>query len=268
MRWMMLWIFSFSAAVSASAHDLYLMPDQFIVEPGAQLRVVFENGDGFPEGEAPVAPDRLRNARLVSHAGVEPFTRITAETRRTTASVRVPGPGIAILTAETLPRFIELAPKKFHAYLEAEHLTHVLQWRRRNGEADKPGRELYSKYVKCLIQAGEADDFGARRAGLLIEFVPEVSPYSLRPGDRLPVRLLFRQAPAADVAVEVAWLEQGAGRTETVGRTDREGRIRVPLRAAGPHRLHAIVMERRSDRAEADWESFWATLTFAVPTGP
>jgi hypothetical protein len=45
-----------------------------------------------------------------------------------------------------------------------------------------------------------------------------------------------------------------------VGKTDDEGRIDVPV-TPGQWRLHAIHMER-STKPDADWESFWATLTF------
>lgn len=251
-------------AGGAAGHDLYLMPERFVAEPGTVLGIAFENGDGFPEGEAPVAPERLRDTRLISRAGTEPFTGVIAEKRRTRAAVRVPGSGIAILTARTLPRFLELPPEKFEAYLEHEHLTDILAWRREHGESGKPGRELYSKYVKSLVRAGSSDGFWSERAGLLVEFIPEADPYSLRPGDALPVRLLMGGAPAAGVAVESAWLEKRAGKTEFVGRTAADGRIRVPLRAPGPHRLHAIIMRRCDDTAKADWESFWATLTFSV----
>ena len=247
-----------------SAHVLYLMPERFAVEPGAVLEIRFENGDDFPEGEVPVLPERLRSLRLHSASGEAAFENVQAGERRTTARVRMPGAGTAILTAETLPRFIELAPEKFHAYLKHEHLDAVLAWRERAGETAKPGRELYSKYVKALIHGGRPDETYRREVGFIVEFVPEADPFALRPGDELPVRLLFRGKPAADVAVQSAWLENGAGRIEVVGRTDTTGRIRVPVRAEGPHRLHAIVMERSSG-AEADWESFWASLTFEIP---
>jgi len=247
------------------AHDLYLMPASFTPEPGQELLVVFQNGDGFPEGEAPVAPERLRSTELHSRAGRRPFTQIVAGERSTTARVIVPGEGVAVLAAATLPRFIELKPGDFERYLEHEQLTAILAWRRAHGEETRPGREIYSKYAKALVCAGKPDDFWSYRAGLTIEFVPEANPYALRPGDELPVRLYFRGSPASGAPVEIAWLEAGKARIEHIGRTDAEGRIRVRLRAPGPHRLHTIIMERYHNPAEADWESFWASLTFAVP---
>jgi 5-hydroxyisourate hydrolase-like protein (transthyretin family) len=181
--------------------------------------------------------------------------------------VRVPAAGLAILTAETVPTFIELDQKKFGSYLKHENLNNVLKWREAHGETNKPGRERYSKYVKSLIQAGKSDEHYRERTGLTIELIPEADPYSLRPGATLPVQVLFRGSPAVDVAVESAWLEGGKSKMEIVGRTDGNGRVRVPVKATGPYRLHAIVMERCAEPTVADWESFWASLTFEIQSG-
>jgi len=252
------------AAAPLLAHDLYMMPEQFVVKPGAALRVVFQNGDEFPEASSPTKPERLRDTKLVSSAGAVAFENIAAHERNTTATVKAPSSGLGILTARTIPNFIELDPAKFKLYLEHENLTATLKWREQHKETGKPGREIYSKYVKSIVLAGKSDGRHAERTGLTIEIVPEADPYSLKPGAELPVLLLFRGKPAADVAVESAWLEKGKAVMEVFGRTDAHGRIRIPIKATGPHRLHAIVMERHADASKADWESFWASLTFAI----
>ena len=257
----------FAIAGPLCAHDLYLMPEKFVTQAGTRLRVVFHNGDEFPEATSPVKPERLRNMRLVSKAGAAEFETVTAEATRTTAMVRVRGEGSAILTAHTIPSFIELDAAKFRSYLEHENLTEPIKWREAHGEADRPGRERYSKYVKSIILAGKGDEYYRERTGLVIEIVPEVDPYSVGPGQSLPVQVLFRGKPAVDVAVESAWLEQGKAKTKVVGRTDSNGRVKVPLEAIGPHRLHAIAMERYADPKVADWESFWASLTFEIQGG-
>ena len=254
-----------TTVVPTFAHDLYLMPERFVAAPGTHLRVFFQNGDEFPAGVSAVKPERLRNTKLVSHAGSAMFESITAEAKRTTALVRVPGTGLAFLTAETLPSLITLDPKKFRSYLEHENLTNAMTWRDSHGEGGKPGRERYSKYVKSLIQVEKSDTYYRARTGLAIEIIPEADPYSLKPGATLPVQVFFRGAPAADVAVESAWLENGKAKMEVVGRTDANGRARITVKATGPHRLHAIVMVRCAAPEAADWESFWASLTFEIP---
>ena len=171
---------------------------------------------------------------------------------------------MAILTSQTLPSLIELDPKKFLSYLEHENLTNAVEWRKSHGETAKPGKERYSKYVKSIIQVGKPDDFYKEKSGLLIEIVPEANPYSIRPGQTPSVQVLFRGKPAAGVAVESTWLENGKAKMEVFGRTDGQGRIVIPIKARGPHRLHAIVMERCAEPQVADWESSWASLTFEI----
>jgi len=256
-----------AAVLPLAGHDLYMMPEKFVVPPGAQLRVLFQNGDAFPKGSNSVKPERLRNTRLLSRAGSADFDNITDLKTHTTAMVRVPGAGLAILTAHTIPTFIRLEAEKFKSYLTHENLTAPLKWRQDHGEAGKPGLERYSKYVKSLIQSGQTDGYFAERAGLTIEIIPEADPYLLHAGAKLPVQVLFRGKPAANVAVESAWLEKGVAKIVVVGRTDAAGKVIVPVKASGPHRLHAIVMERCAEPKIADWESFWASLTFEIPSG-
>ena len=46
-----------------------------------------------------------------------------------------------------------------------------------------------------------------------------------------------------------------------------EDRRRRRHELAAAHRLHAIAMERFADPKVADWESFWASLTFEIQGG-
>ena len=48
------------------AHDFYILPDRFAVEPHSQLNVSFNNGDSFPKSENYPIPSRLKDARLLS----------------------------------------------------------------------------------------------------------------------------------------------------------------------------------------------------------
>ena len=254
----------FLAALPLLAHDLYLMPENFTPRAGTHLKLVFQNGDEFPVASSPTKPERLRDTQLLSQSGAVKLENITAHEKNTTATVSIPGEGLGILTARTIPNFIELDPAKFKSYLEHENLTATLKWREQHKETNKPGRERYSKYVKSIVKSGKSDGTYSRRTGLAIEIIPDADPYSLKPGATLPVLVLFRGKPAVDVAVESAWLENGKAKMEVYGRTDANGKIRIPIKATGPHRLHAIVMERCAEPKAADWESSWASLTFAI----
>ncbi|MCC6536422.1 MAG: DUF4198 domain-containing protein [Bryobacterales bacterium] len=254
-----------TAAASLLAHDLYLRPRAFRIPRGRTALVEFHNGDAFPQSQSPPVLARVRDAQVVSAGGVQPVRPLRVEGRAAVADFRPPDAAAFLLIARTVPNYIELAPHLFTEYLEHESLLHVIEWRRKHGEADKPGRELYSKYVKSIVHTGGPDPFVCKPTGQTIEFVPQVDPAALQLGQPLQVQVLFRGAPAAGLHVEAASNSlAGAVKLRQLGRTDAQGRISIPLDTAGLWKLHAIKMERRTDTREADWESFWASLTFEV----
>ena len=252
-------------AAGLAAHDLYLRPQLFRPNPGAVVRVEYHNGDSFPSSEVPAKIERLRDMKLLFAGGETPFTSLRIEGTATVADVKAPAqPGNFILVSRTIPNFIQLEAAKFEDYLKHEGLTDVIAWRAKNGESSKPGREMYSKYVKSLGMAARPSAEYGVNAGLAIEFIPLGNPYELPNGATLPVRLLFRGKPAVGQAVEASNAPPGGGAVTKamVGRTDANGEIRIPLGRPGLWKLHTVLMERRADRKEADWESFWASLTF------
>jgi uncharacterized GH25 family protein len=251
-------------AGSALAHDLYIMPEYFRVSVGQNITVALHNGDAFPESEASAPIERLRDASLRSSTQAAPVENLRVDGNRTSGSVSIPGSGALLLTVRTIPNFIEIEPDKFAAYLKEEGLTEALDWRIKHGETGKPGRERYSKYAKSLLSAGSPNDFHQTVTGQLIEIIPRKDPYRLKPGDSLPVRVLFRGSPAPNLQIEAAWAGPNGKAGQAVGRTDADGRITVPLAQAGKWRLHTIKMERCSDPKAADWESFWTSLTFEL----
>ena len=74
---------------------------------------------------------------------------------------------------------------------------------------------------------------------------------------------LFRGAPLAGAQV-VAVPKQGAA-GQIARRTDSEGRVAFPLAASGPWLIKAVHMVRLESDSRAQWESVWASLTFAGP---
>ena len=79
----------------------------------------------------------------------------------------------------------------------------------------------------------------------------------------LPVRVMFRGKSAQGLQLEMATFADGQFMTTIPGRTNDQGRIEIRLQR-GLCRLHTLHMERCGEPAVADWESFWASLTFEV----
>lgn len=250
----------------AAAHDLYLIPDKFFVAPGESLMISVHNGDSFPASEGATDPSRLLNPQLSDGAAFADFRVLGKATH---GFARVTRTGSVYASVHTMPRTFELPAEKFESYLKEEGLSHVLARRKETGQSGKPGRETYSKYAKVLLTSGAPDRGWAEPVGLTVEIIPEADPSALQPGQTLPVRVLFRGQPAGDVQMEKAWAaDRSPGVRTIVGRTGADGRIRIPIDKAGRWRLHTLVMEATKDASVADWESFWASLTFEVKATP
>lgn len=252
------------AATAAVGHDMYIMPSTFFPAKGAAITAGFHVGDSFPESEVSGRIDRLKDGKLIWQGGEAAFRNLRAEGKRDVGDVVVGGTGELIATIQTLPSLIELEPKKFTDYLAEEGLTEIIEWRAAHGESGKPGKERYSKYAKSVLLSGAANGFAKRAVGNVIEIIPEADPYTVKPGGSLPVQVLFRGKPAAGVQIESAWAGKSGGKTTVIGRTGADGRLTVPVPSAGQWRIHTIKMERCAEPSVADWESFWASMTFEV----
>lgn len=246
------------------AHSLYLLPVKFHAASGGEVVFSVHNGDAFPESEDAADPARILDAKLTGSDGQWAIQDFKRWGRATHSAVKTPRAEAYWISLHTMPRTLSLEPAKFDQYLRDEGLEWVIDWRAKHDEAQKPSRERYSKHAKTYLTAGKGDVW-QKPLGLEIEIVPEADPAALKPGERLPVRLLWHGKPAAGIRVERAWAVPAGGKgVEVVGRTDAEGRMTVLVDKAGRWRLHAVAMERARNDAEADWVSYWASMTFEV----
>ncbi|MCW5963341.1 MAG: DUF4198 domain-containing protein [Bryobacterales bacterium] len=249
-----------AAVCVAMPHDLYLKPGASVVPPASQQRVAMHNGDSFPGSDGPPALERLRDSQVVSASGTEPLRNVRVDGKVGLADYVAPQGSFAVVT-RTIPNFIELGVFSFERYLKHEELEWVVRWRAENNESLKSGREFYSKHAKALVNLS-TDDFALAPIGHTAEIVLLENPAKRKPGDALRIRVLFRGKPMADQPIEASWAFGDAVKQQWVGRTNEQGELSVSLESAGLWKLHTIVMERRTDRKEADWESFWASVTF------
>ena len=254
-------LFAFTLMVTftadVAAHYTYILPQSFRVASGDAVVVGFHSGDGFPESAAILT--RLQEPTVHTSGGRVPIGGLTEDGKRLTATVTVADTGHVIVTAVNAAAVEDMRPAPFEKYLLEEGLSHIVETRRARGESERNGKERYTMYAKTILVSDAPGEGYGTVIGLPLEFVPDKDPYTLRPGEALPVRLLLRGRPASNLEVRATSATQ---ETHMVGRTDAEGRIVVPV-STGPWRLHTIHMERVS--GDADWESLWTTLTFEVP---
>ena len=260
----------------AEAHDFWLIPDPFRVASGAEVEIYGQTSSKFPTSESAVTPDRVADARILGATATE---RIGDLSRRGTSLVlrhRPRGAGQRVVAVTLHPRSVRESAASFRRYLELEGAPEALA--RVDREGLLRGRDSvtrrYAKYAKTLVEVGSGGPTAfARVAGHPLEFVPERDPASLRPGDTLVLRLLYRGQPLGNARVHAGSVPAADGRPQLAATaaspdlhltTGDDGRLRVPVATDGLWNVRTLHVAEADPGSGADWDTHWATFVFAV----
>lgn len=253
------------ASATVAAHDFWLSSTQWSASPGTKLTILANVGDRFPKPTSLTAADRVESLKLLGPGEARDISGFRQEGRSLAADVTLPATAATYIALMVIkPRVIEIKPSDFHSYLRHEGLDAVIGERDRRGEADKPGRELYARYGKLLIRAGDGlASHVITPLGLPAELVPAVDLTTLRPGGSLDVRLLANGRPVPGALIGAVYASSTGKPDEwpVRARTDPQGRATLILNAPGPWLIRSVHMVRNDD-SRADWASHWASLAF------
>jgi uncharacterized GH25 family protein len=251
------------SAPLAAAHDLWLVPPE-TAAAGQPVQLLASVGMDFPNSENAHDTAQYPKRLLVRPDGSAGTLEAAGKKDKYgLLKFQAEKPGIYIAAVQTQPRLIKLGAEAFNAYLVEDGMWHVFQQRVKDRTLDKPAVERYSKSPKVLLQVGKGGDGDpCRVVGLPLEIVPLKSPFGLKKGDALLVRVLFQGKPLAEA--NVGWQAPGDGTARGYVRTDAAGEALVPVPRTGLVTLRLTHMTR-PNLPEYEWESFWTTLTFRLP---
>jgi uncharacterized GH25 family protein len=258
-------VVSLEGASLSGAHEFWVEPSSFTpaVNEPVDIRL-FIGAEGPPE-EVIRSPEHMLRFEALARARAAPIAGFVGDAP---AGIhRFDRAGAATIVYVSHHSFLELPPERFEPYLEDEGLSDVVAERVRRNESVAPGRESFARYAKSLVIVGQSE--GASHAGfddevgLPVELVLETDPATWRSEDSITLRAVYDGLPLADQQVKLIHLVEHELRL--VARTDADGRVRFRPPQSGPWLAAAVFMRRAPEGGEADWESFWASLTFALP---
>ncbi len=245
------------------AHDVWIEPTTFSPEPGQIVGVRLRVGQNLLGDPLPRDPALVNQFVVVDAAGRKPvFGRDGADPA---GFLRVAMPSLLVIGYRSNPSAIELAAEKFNQYLKDEGLDAVAALRARRGETRAGARELFSRCAKSLVLSGSPSAAqGDRLLGFTLELVAERNPYAIGAGQDLPVRLTYQNRPLAGALVVA--MNRLYPSEKLAARTDKDGRVRFRLRPGGMWLVKAVHMVQAPAGTNAEWTSFWASLTFELRT--
>lgn len=259
-------VLALSLAGPALAHDFWLQPQAFRVPLNQPVPVTIQVGHGDLRQRWGGLPARVVMLRsFTDGGGADLKSALRAPTGPEDALIKFSRPGTYILGFQSTPAFSELPAIRFNDYATIEGLTGVLQWRARTGKTDTPGREIYSRRAKAILEVGGPGGPGRAQVtkplGMTLEIVPERNPYALLADHRLPVRVYYQGRPLAGALVKLTNLEFD-GRPVETHLTDGAGRAEFTVPQTGEWLVNVIWSAPVSGNPKADFETIFSSLTF------
>lgn len=253
-----------TAAQPANAHDFWIALDHWHLPKDGPVETDFRVGTG-------AEPERwvLRPERVVAFRTFAPDSSVADRTASLVppgaegwydAIVPFSGAGTHLLAFETTPAVSDLEAAAFDEYVAHEGLGAVAAHRAGLKVAGTPGRELYARRAKALVQIGKACSPQALRpVGLSLEIVPLVNPHCAE-GDTLPVEVRFRGTPLAGALVRMESLTNPDGEIEQL--TDARGRASFAMPKSGNWKISLVWSVPIEGNAQADYDTLFSSLSF------
>ena len=245
---------------AGQAHEFWLAPSTHQSKLGHSVEVYAMIGHGEGAESLVRRSDHLKSFRV--HNGPTSQALTGRNRRLPTGKFRSKSDGMHVVAYESLPQLNELPAEQFNEYLRKEGLDKVLAEEQIQTKTTGLTRELYSRYAKCLIRVGEGTD-----CDQVLDFPLEVfavtDPTRMSVGSTLVVQILRKSEPIPGLLVKGFAL--ASGREPSAVRTDENGYARLMLHHSGRWMVNVVYLEPTEDTASAEWQSYWASLTFELP---
>ena len=254
------------------AHDFWLQPSEYWVEPDTLDSMTLQVGHGPFRQRSPIPLRRITRFQAIAPNGmaVDVHQRLRLGQGAEDGDFRLNDPGTYVLVLQTDDGAQTHLPAiRFNDYLKVEGLTPALEQRVRLQRMDADGSERYSRCAKSIVQVGQprAGLQGQvdKPVGLPLEIVPEANPYGTKRPATFPVRVLYAGHALAGALVKLTNLANDASPFE-VRLTDRDGRASFTMPNAGAWLLNVIWTKPLPRSEETDFETVFSSLSFGFPS--
>lgn len=246
------------------AHEFWMAPSKYYYAPGESLSLDFRVGEDFIGEAWEVKKERFERFEIHQQKNVQDVKSFLKGGDQEAFTFPLSSSeGSHVIVMQTNHAFSELDGEKFNAYLKEDALDEAYAYRKKNNQLDKIGKELYARYSKVIFQVGDKVDDGYKKStGLPLEIFVEQNPATLKVGNKVSFKLMFEGKPLFGARVSV-WNRHNNRTTRQPIFTQQDGRIETHISNPGPWMVSVVKMVPSKD-PKADWESYWASLTFGV----
>jgi uncharacterized GH25 family protein len=246
-------------AVPVFAHDMWIEPTTFSPLSGEIVGARLLVGQGMLGDPLPRTTSLINQFVVEDASGRKPL--VGRDGGNPAGYLRVNNPGMSVVGYFSNPSTVDETAEKFNQYLKEEGLDSIAALRASRNQTNAPVHEMFSRCAKSLVLSGSPSNAdGDRQLGFTLELLAEKNPYTLRSGEDLPVRLTYQNRPLAGTLVVA--MNRLNPSEKVSARTGADGRVRLRLKPGGMWLIKAVHMLPAPAATNADWVSYWASLTF------
>jgi uncharacterized GH25 family protein len=250
-------------AFFAEAHEFWLEPLKFFLNPDENLVINFKVGESFKGEQWNLKKERLEKLELYQGAAVIDLKDKVNEGLKEHLQIPLSAEGTYMLVMKSDNAFSDLDADKFNDYLKEDGLDDALYHREKTNTLTKNGKEFYARNAKLLVQVGnKTDDTYKKSAGLPVEIIPQQNPYNLKLGDPIKFKILHEGKPVFTAKVKVFNRYNNRTTVQTIY-SEKDGMIETHISNHGAWMVSFVKMVP-SKNPEADWQSYWGSLVFGV----
>lgn len=243
------------------AHDFWIQPSTFHPKANETVTLQLRVGQNFLGDPLPRMPELLVDFSAWSGGASQPATGDPYDDPAGAFAAK--GNGVTVATYVSSGSIAELTPEKFRDYAAQEGLESLLAERQKRGVANKNAIDNFSRCAKAILWGGGSKSGFDHVAGMTLELVPRANPYALHAGSQLPLQLFYRGKPLAGTLVVA--IPQSSPAAKVSARTDANGKVILPLARGGAWMIKAVQVVPSSIAPKAEYDSYWASLTFELP---
>jgi uncharacterized GH25 family protein len=245
------------------AQEFWMQPTRFRFQPGETIAVAFSIGENFIRTPWVFDATKIEVLRW-SHRGGEVDLRdkVIEGTGGNLTIENLPE-GTHLISLQSAPYSVTMDKTSFDQYLQEEGLDDIIFSRKKSAPLPDSVVNSYTHHCKLLLQSGrKTDEIFSKELGLPVEIVPLENPYSLKIGDRLQFKILYKGQPLFGARVKI--LNRYNNRTTIQNiYTQKDGIIETTLSNNGNWLVGCVKMIP-SKETKGEYKSYRTTLVFGT----
>ncbi|HEY9364646.1 MAG TPA: DUF4198 domain-containing protein [Chitinophagaceae bacterium] len=243
-------------------HEFWLHPDKYIYRPGETINLRFQSGNNYDGRNWNGNQDSVERLQIFFDNVNDICTKNISGKKGDSLQLAVIDEGTAMLAFHSTTFFIKQDAEDFNNYLQQNGIQNAIEYRTKNNELNKPGKEFYQRCAKTIIQVGSKRTNAYKKAtGLKLDIIPKENPYAMAKDGDFKVMVLYKNKPLTNATVKI-WHRLGEKISTRNLKTDEEGEVKFFMATSGEWMVSCTQTELSTNEAKADWQSLCGTLTW------